>query len=374
MKRFRLPAWGLLGDDYPLPTLAHYVSRDIYTHVTTVLVAFLCVFAFFDLVGELDDVGRGGYEIQHALIYVALSLPGRIYELSPLAALIGALYSLTQLARHSEVTVMRASGLSTGRFMRLLGKISLPMVLLTFLVGEFAAPVAEKAAQEWRLQHTQSGVSNELRSGVWVRDGRYFVNIREVMPDGTLRGVRLYEFTDGLRMTSMAEAKRGEHDGDKGWHLQDVSRTLLNGQTTQVETLAELSWISELNPQMLAVLMVSPERMSLVTLYSYIHHLQDNAQKTEQFEVAFWKKLSYPFAVFVMLVLALPFGYLNDRMGGMSWKVFSGVMIGIGFHLLNGLFSSLGVINSWPPFLSAWIPSLLFLLGAGGFMWWVEHR
>jgi lipopolysaccharide export system permease protein len=127
-----------------------------------------------------------------------------------------------------------------------------------------------------------------------------------------------------------------------------------------------MTWKSALNPDLLAVLLVVPERMSLINLYLFIRHLSGNQQKTDRYDIAMWKKLVYPLAALVMLALALPFAYMQDRMGAVSIRVFAGIMLGIGFHMLNGLFSSLGVINSWAPFFSAITPSVIFLLTAAG--------
>ena len=135
-----------------------------------------------------------------------------------------------------------------------------------------------------------------------------------------------------------------------------------------------MEWKTALNPDILSVLMVSPERMSLLHLSAYVRHLSENAQKTQRYEIALWKKLVYPLAALVMVALALPFGYTHNRVSGASLKIFSGVMIGVLFHMLNGLFSNLGAINSWSPLLSALAPSALFLVAATGMIWWVERR
>ena len=164
-------------------------------------------------------------------------------------------------------------------------------------------------------------------------------------------------------------------DGMAVWDAFDAARKARWSQKMTVERdLPELIWKSELTPDVLSVLMVVPERMSVETLYSYIRHLEENNQRTSRYEIALWKKLAYPFAARVMMGLALPFGYMQTRMGGVSLKVFSGIMIGVGFHLLNGLFSNLGVINGWIPAVAALTPSIGFLLAAMGMMWWVERR
>lgn len=351
-----------------------YFAREIYAATALVMASFLGLFAFFDLIHEFADIGRGGYQLQHALGYVALTLPGRVYELFPITVLIGTLYGLTLLARHSEITVLRASGLSTRTMLGSLAKIGSVFVVLTFLVGEFVAPPAEKAAQQLRLQATSSVIAQEFRSGLWVKDERSFVNVREVLPDTSLNKVRIYEFDKLFQLRSITEAETGQFVVPDRWRLTQVVRTFFEDERARVDTLPEAEWRSELNPDILSVLMVVPERMSLVNLYLYIRHLADNHQKTQRYEIALWKKMFYPLASLVMMALALPFAYTHNRMTAVSIKVFTGVMIGVTFHMLNGLFSHLGAINSWRPLLAAITPSVLFILAAAGMLWWVERR
>jgi len=351
-----------------------HLGREIYGATLLVLAAFLALFGFFDLIHEMEEVGRGGYELRHALGYVALTLPGRAYEILPIAVLIGSLYALTLLARHSEITVLRASGLSTGVLLATLAKIGAVFVVLTFAVGEFVAPPAERAAQQLRLAATSSLVAREFRSGLWVKDGLSFINVRDVLPDASLRGVRVYEFDADYRLRSISEAERGSYVPPDSWRLSNVAQTLFDGPQPSVRRHDELRWASALNPNILSVLLVVPERMSLVSLYQYIRHLAENRQKTQRYEIAMWKKLVYPLATLVMMALALPFAYRHDRMTAVSVKVFAGVMIGILFHMLNGMFSHLGVINSWRPLVAAVTPSVMFLLAAGAMLWWVERR
>lgn len=144
--------------------------------------------------------------------------------------------------------------------------------------------------------------------------------------------------------------------------------------SAKVEKLAEMSWRSALNPEILAVLMLSPDRMSLRHLSAYTRHLADNRQQTNRYDIAFWKKIVYPLAGLVMVALALPFSAGHHRASGIGLQIFAGVMIGVLFHTLNGLSSNLGAIHGWSPLLSAAAPSALFLLAAGLMIWWVERR
>jgi lipopolysaccharide export system permease protein len=351
-----------------------YLAREIFSSVMLVLAAFLMLFAFFDLINELESLGKGSYQLRHMMLFVLLTQPGHIYELMPIAVLIGTLYALTMLARHSEITVLRASGLSTASLLATLAQLGMAFVLLTFVVGDFIAPPAERAAKELRLQATSQVVGQEFRSGLWVKDDQSFINVRVVRPDTSLEGVRIYEFDRKQVLRSISEARRGEYLPPGRWRLTDVMQTRFEGERAQVTHAAEAVWQSAINPEILGVLLVMPERMSVASLFRYIQHLRENQVKTQRYEIAMWKKLAYPLAALVMMALALPFAYLQDRMGAVSVKVFAGIMLGIAFHMLNGLFSNLGAINSWPPFFSAITPSALFLLAAAGMLWWVERR
>jgi len=352
-----------------------YLMRETLAAVFLVLIAFLALFSFFDLIDELRSVGKGAYQARHALLFVTLSLPGLVYELIPIATLIGSLYSLSTLARNSEITVLRASGLATRDLLMTLFRVAALLALLTFLVGEVLVPVSERMAQEMRAKAMSRVIAQQgFDSGLWVKDGHSFINIRKATPDARLHGVRIYQFDDKNELESVTDAEDATFASAGRWVLTGVVRTILEGDTSRVEKSETGVWRSAVNPDLLAVLMVQPERMSLYGLVSYTKHLSENKQQTERYEIAFWKKLIYPLATLVMVALALPFGYSHNRVGGVSLKIFAGVMLGIVFYALNGLFSNLGVINSWPPFASAAAPSALFLVAAMGMLWWVERR
>ncbi|HVL75939.1 MAG TPA: LPS export ABC transporter permease LptG [Noviherbaspirillum sp.] len=369
-----------------------YVSAQIVGAVLFALIAFLSLFAFFDLIGELPMVGRGGYALHHAFAYVLLGLPGYVYDLMPIAALIGTIYALAQLAARSEFTIMRVSGLSTSGAWWILAKVGLVFVLITFLFGEVLAPAASSLAERLKLQAQGASVSQEFRSGLWTKDvirregltgeaiGSRFLNVGDVSPQGQLRGVRMYEFDRDLHLTSTVTAAHADYQGNNVWRLSDVTETRFDARvadfTAVVSTqkLQARDLVSEITPDILSVLFADPDRMSAYGLARYTRHLAENNQSTERYEIAFWKKLFYPLAVFVMMALALPFAYLHFRSGGVSLKIFIGVMIGVSFQLINSLFSHLGLLNTWPPLTTAVLPSLFFLAVAMGALTWVQRR
>jgi len=382
-------------------TLQRYLAREVVTATIFVLFALLAIFAFFDLVNQIDEVGRAGYTLSAAFAFVALSQPARIYELMPIAALIGTIYALSKLAASSEFTIMRVSGMSTRRLAAWIVRTGLFFVVAIYLLGELVAPPAERVAQRLRLEARGAAVAQEFRSGVWVRDvvrdsdggteRLRFVNVRQVRPDTTVVNWRIFEFDRDYRLRSIATAQQGIYQpGDplagvpRGWRLADVVETRIpvvgtmdtapSPLKTEILREPQRLWVSDLTPDIFGVLLVQPERMGLSALVQYIRHLSDNRQSSDRYEIAFWSKLFYPLAILVMMALALPFAYLHVRAGGVSLKIFSGVMIGVGFYMLNKLFAHIGLLNTWPPIAVAALPSLVVLSFALSALYWIERR
>jgi lipopolysaccharide export system permease protein len=354
-------------------TLARYLAREIFAAVGLVLLGFLGLFLFFDLIAELRDLGKGEYQLRQIFTFVLLSAPTRAYELVPVAVLIGTLYVLSHLASNSEFTVMRGAGLSPGQASWMLCKTGIVFALATF-VGEWIAPAAEATAQQVRLRALIKVIGQDLRSGLWFKDERSFINVSEARDAQRLLGVRIYEFDEAYRLNSITSAARGDYRAQGVWRLSDVVQTRFTPEGPRTTRQPEWDWRSAVNPELLNVLIVAPERMSAWNLYRYVQHLETNRQKTQRYEIALWKKLFYPIAAMVMMALALPFAYMHARAGMVGLKVFLGIMLGIFFYMLNGLFAHVGLLQNWPPFAAAALPSAAFLVSAVMMMWLVERR
>lgn len=356
------------------PTLARYLAREVLAAVSFILLGFLGLFAFFDLLGEFRDLGKGEYHLRQVFAYVLLSTPTHAYELLPVAVLIGTLYVLAHLANNSEFTVMRAAGMSPGHAGALLLRTGLVFAAATFAIGEWVAPAAEEAAQQVRMRALSAAIGQDLTSGLWFRDERAFINVREAREAERLSGVRIYEFDAAQRLQSITSAARGQHRSQGEWLLTDVVQTHFTDEGPRTTRMAQAPWKSAVTPELISVLVVDPERMSTWALYRYTQHLAGNRQKTGRYEIALWKKLFYPVATLVMMALALPFAYMHARSGMVGLKVFLGVMLGIFFHMLNSLFAHIGLLQDWPPFAAAALPGAAFFLAAVLMMWWVERR
>jgi lipopolysaccharide export system permease protein len=358
-------------------TLTRYIGRDVLWSTLLLFVALIGLFTFFDLINEMRDVGRGGYTISTALMYVALHVPTRIYELFPVAALIGTLFAISQLVANSEFTVMRASGASIVQVGWAVVRVGIPLAIATFVAGEYVAPPAERLAQTLRaaaMGNATGVVAQQFESGFWFKQDLTFVNIRTVLSDMTLVGVRIYEFDRDLRLTSVRSAESGRFAGDGRWKLEQVKVTEIGRDSATTSSAPSWMWTSVLQPSILTEYHFAPERLALSTLYDNIRVLGTNAQKTSRFEIAFWSKVLYPAAVLVMMLLALPFAQFQRRQGGVGFRLFAGTMLGLAFWLIERLFSYLGVLNDWAPLFSAAFPLVVFVGIAVAMQYYIERR
>jgi lipopolysaccharide export system permease protein len=360
-----------------MKTLTRYIGREVLAAILLIFSALVMLFAFFDLIHELGDVGRGGYTISAALLFVGLQLPSRMYELFPVAALIGTLFALAQLVASSEYTVMRVSGASLLQVGWSLIRIGIPLSVVTFLAGEFVAPQAALLSQRVRAQamgETTKVVAQQFQSGFWFKQDQTFVNIRSVLADLTLVGVSIYEFDNDFRLRNVRTAESGSFAGNGQWHLKAVRNAEIGLTGTRLTQADSFTWDTVLRPSLLTVYQVAPEKLELNTLWENMRLLGAGTQKTTRFEIAFWNKVFYPATVVVMMIVALPFSYFQRRQGGVGFRIFAGTMLGLTFFLVGRLFSNLGVLNDWPALFSAAFPLVVFIALTSSMLWWLERR
>jgi len=365
-----------------MKTLRRLIYGEVLRAVAFVTLGFLSLFFFFDFVEEVQSVSRhaaSGYRLVHAFGYVVLLIPSHLYELIPIAVLIGTIFVMARLAQSSEYTILRTSGLDPWRALRSLLLLGLGFVIFTFAVGDYVSPVADRTAQLLKARYT--GRITVGQTGAWLKERQaystYAVNVGELDSDGTLHNVRIFEFDNRGLLASMTQADSALIQGDDAWTLQQVNRTefaLSQGGTAQIDRakLASLRWPNQISAEMVSAALLKPERMNTFDLYQYIKHLQNNAQTAQRYEIEFWKKVFYPLSCLVMVVLALPFAYFHFRTGGLAAYVFSGVMAGISFFLLNNVFGYMGNLQNWQPWLTAALPGLIYsVLSLSAFTWLV---
>ena len=342
--------------------ISRYLISQLTTATVFALICLLGLYGFFDIVAELPKVGNGNYTVLTMLLYVLMQAPSHAYELMPLAVLIGCMSAMSQLASHSEYTIIRTSGISLVQIAGMLLCFGLTFALITMLLGEYVSPYLETKAQRMRLEATRSVVAHDFRSGIWLKDDNHLINVREMLPDNTLQDIRIYTYDNDYRLTQSRFAGKGTYEGKGEWLLNDVRDTDLTNDRTYARQYKQLRWKSIIEPNILRVLLVEPEQMSAKSLITYVHHLANNHQKTQRFEIALWGKLFYPLACVSMALIALAFVPRQRRHGQLGRNLFFGICLGIGFHFVNRLFGFLSLRYDWNPPLSAMLPTVLLLI------------
>jgi lipopolysaccharide export system permease protein len=354
-------------------TLSRYIAREVILATLLVLTALLMLWAFYDFLQDLPALRA--LNTAQVLVLVASAIPNYIYELLPVAALIGTLFALAQLAGNSEYAVMRTSGVSVIAIARTLALVGLVFATLTFVIGEYVVPRTEQAAQRIRAYSgSKPAVARAFQSGYWFRDGTTFINIGSVLPDGMLRGIRVFEFAEGYALRRMVAAESAQFQSGQQWQLNQVVETRFDGAVPTLRHIAAMPWVTVLTPNMLSVLQVTPDKLPVSGLVEYAGHLKANNQDARRFDVALWGKFFYPLATCVLMLLALPFAQIQHRSGGVGGRIFVGILLGLVFIVVNRLFSYLTLIYAWPAFLGALAPGAMFLALAGWMMWRIERR
>ncbi|UDG82118.1 LPS export ABC transporter permease LptG [Candidatus Vallotia cooleyia] len=376
-----------------------YFAKQIYLTFAFVLFACSGLFFFFDLISELNSLRHGNYKFSYAILRVMLQMPSRFYEIIPVVTLISAIHVFAQIAASSEFTIFRVSGLSTHRALGSILRIGVPIVVLTFVIGEVVTPYTHQLSERVCSKMLSPSASSQVRSSVWVKDtlsgnGKTayitrFISVREIKPDATIANILIYEFDSRFRLASVRTANSGCYVRPGQWLLYNVTETRLHNISPASSTdkdvlnpvyrsekvsMPKYQMHSSLTPKILSVLLITPDRMSITNLLLYVKHLRDNHQNTQRYIIALWSKVFYPFAVLVMLVLSLPFAYLHTSARVVGIKVFAGIMLGISFQLLNTIFAHIGMLNTWPALFTAAIPVLIYLALGLLALHWINHH
>lgn len=339
--------------------LDRHIGRSMLVGTALVFGILAALFFFIVLLDVLPDYGKGHFGLYEVLRYVVLTQPRKLYEIFPVAVLIGTLLGLSTLALNSELIAMRAAGISKTRIVGATMKTGLVLAVAAVLLGEYVVPSAETEAETGRAQALQTGF-RQGSTGLWLRDGPTFVNIGEVLPDLSLLHVTIYGVTPDFELRRLTYAGRAAYVGDH-WQLEQVQRSRI--EPSRVETAAEktANWGAAITPADVAVFTTSPQALSVTQLYAYIQHLRNNDQDVDRYLLAFWQKCLMPVAVAVMILLAVPFVFRPTRSGGMAQRVFTGVALGLIFIVADRTSGYVALIYGMPPLIAALGPLVLFL-------------
>ncbi len=342
--------------------LDRYIEAETLKALVLVSVGLTTLFSLLALLDQLHDVGTGRFRLVDAFTYVLLTAPARLLQLAPVSVLLATLFALGTLGSHSELTVMRATGIPPHRIVGWVFKLAGPVVIALFLAAEFVIPPAQQLAQAQRLSRL-SAESVPFRSGnsFWAEDDHQFLNVRRFVDGNVPRDIDLYAFAAGGTLQTFIHADGAEVRPDGTWLLSGVVRKRFDPTGVETDRVASLPWQPFLRPRQVPLLILPPESMPPIELYGYVNALQRTHQPAARYDEELWAKIDIPLAIAAMIMIAVPFVLGPLRTQSTGQRVALGAMIGIAFSLAQQITSYLGLLLNVSPAVAATLPSFVLM-------------
>ena len=318
---------------------------------------------FINLIKEISAIGTGAYGIWGALEYVILDLPKTTYSFFPMATLIGVLLGLSLLAHHSELIILRASGVSIARISWAVIKAAILLLIAATLLGEWLAPIAEHTAENRKAILTSHGQAIVTGRGIWIRDGHNILNIQTVIGATHIRSINRYVFDNNRNLIRASHAESGVYHHGL-WIMKNIDTSYITPTAIHSEHNAIGNWHLSLDPTLLRISVADPDEMSLLQLHDYIRYLDKNNSNSAIYALAFWQRILQPLATLIMVWLAIPFVFGSLRSMTMGLRIMLGIIVGFAFFILNEFFGPFSIVYQWPPLLAALLPIVLFAMAA----------
>ena len=352
-------------------TLDRYIGKSILGSIFATLLTLVGLSAIIKFVEQFRSVGKGTYDIWQAVAFTGLTIPKDIETFFPMAALLGALMALGNLASRSELVVMQAAGFSRFKIGMAVMKTALPLVLLTMVIGEWGIPQTEQFARDMRARALSGGSMLSMKNGVWAKDGNNFVFVRRVTDDAKLKDIYIYTFDQHRNLTELKHANQASYSEDESkWTLRQVNHSMISKDEITTSNRLSEKWETNLTPDKLGAVSLRPTSLSISGLYNYISFLRETGQDVSRFELTFWRKIFQPVSVGVMMLLALSFIFGSLRSVTAGARIVTGICFGFLFYVVNEIFGQMSVVYNMPAVFGALMPSLLFIV----MIWWLLSR
>ncbi|WP_044561238.1 LPS export ABC transporter permease LptG [Azospirillum sp. B4] len=339
--------------------LDRYIGGAALKAFLMVAAGLTALFSLLEFVEQLKSVGEGQYHLIDALVYVLLTSPSRVLQVAPVAMLIGSLLALGGLAKDSELIALRAVGVSEVRVMASVMKL-VPLVLaVLFVMAEFVIPPAQHLALTRRSAALANSPLADSGDSFWAGGAHQYLNVQQIESKNVLRGVNIYIFAENRRLDTFLHAERADIQADGPWLLNDVTRKRIDGQRFVTEHLDTLSWNSFLPGKRVQELMPAPENMSPIALFRYVRELRGQEQHAVRYEQELWGRISIPFVLVAMVMIAAPFLFGPPRAQNTGQQITLGAVIGIIFSLTQQISDRLNLLLDLNPAVTALGPSLI---------------
>jgi lipopolysaccharide export system permease protein len=351
--------------------LDRYIASTLLSAVALVMVALQMLGMLFVFIGEQGNVGIGHYGMLDALQYSAMTLPQFALETFPAGALIGALLGIGVLARSHELTVMRASGMSTLRLSVAVLISAVLLVAIDLVIGEFLAQPLGQLADEQKAIAKYSNMSF-AGAGAWIRDGNTILNVQDRSGAAEFGGMLIFELTPDNRLAAIARAEHATAAGPQSWQLRNYAESRFTDDSVTSMQAGQQSLHTAAGADFLRLVNTDSSELSLRTLFNAISYLRANHLESEQYEIAFWSRVARTVGILVALLFALPFGFGSLRTASLSARSTFGVALGIVYVFLQRLIESGTQVFNLDPLLLAWVPTGLLALVTAMMIWRVR--
>lgn len=341
-----------------------YIAKTVITYVALVMLFLFGLQIFIEFMHEFPSLGEGNYGIYKVATYVFLMLPYDIYQFFPMACLLGSVIGLGLLASHSELIVMRGSGMSLFDIASAVIKAALVLIVVMLLIGEVLSPLAHSKAARLKTKAVSSGKMVLTQHGVWLYNKGNFININSVSATGELRGITRYKVASDLKLKGVEKAASGKNKNGN-WVFKNIAKTNFKANEVISDKVEKEIWPLEVNSKLIGATHIDSDQKSLFELRSYIKHRVKSGLDASKYEFAFWQRIFSPLATLVMILLALPFVFGQLRSSTMGFRMFIGVMLGFVFYVLNQFVGPMSIVYQIPPTLSAILPTLVFAFLGG---------
>ena len=359
-----------------------YIARAVLGATALVLLVLSGLDLLFTVIDELGDTDDN-YSAIEALWFVLLQFPAHLYELLPMAALIGALSGLGVLASSNELVVMQAAGVRNTRIVWAVMKPAMLLMALGLVLGEWIVPQLQVRAEVFRSTANNEAVGLS-RYGHWERDGRTFMHFNTIEPQGVLYGVSAFEFDENRQLVRTVEAERAVYRGDSevvsvfsgepNWVLETGRERVFSRTGDEViaghQAFVSLPWRMDLTPELLQVLIIDPDEMAISDLYQYAERFERQGQNADGYFLSFWKKLLQPLTTAALVFVAISFIFGPLREATMGSRLFTAISFGLGFTIVQRLLQTVSLVYQVSPLPAVLLPIVL----CAGFGWLLFRR
>ena len=347
--------------------LDRYIILAIFGLSAVVGLGLVTLYSFISFITEMDSSSARTLGIGQIFMITLLMMPAGLYVLMPLVAMLGTLLGIGQLAAQSELTAMRAAGYSNLRIGRSAILAGLLMGLLAVMLGESVAPAGQRAAEQIKASARKDTTDEDRVTSkpVWLRDGGNMYFIRSLISEDRFADAEIYRFNDELTLQSVIGVREAQFQGDR-WVFRDVTETFFGEDAIRVDKRETMEWSSGLQPEVLKLYVLEADTVSAAGLWRLAQYLEANGLDASDQRLELWRKLIAPITVMAMVLFAVPFVFGPTRGGGAGQQLLIGVLVGVGFHLVNEVSANLGALYGWSAPIAAGLPTAMLTMFAVG--------